>query len=128
MNFCFKLTESTNQFVTVEFDALFSSVQCTFKQPMTSGNEKSCSIVYGPGENCTNLLQRSGNRTSTHDIIVTINNLIIPNIWQENKFCSIITASAGPYVANIEKVFYSGKQLWYIWCTKIGMFEWWSRV
>ena len=89
----------------MEFDLLLSSVQCTFMQP--SRNEKSCSIAYGPGEQCTNLSQTSERRERTLNSVV-IDYLVLPYLQNESKFCSIVTASDGSLVARVERIFNTG--------------------
>lgn len=101
-------TESVNRFITVEFDAMRSSVQCTFRRSMAT-SEKSCNIVYGPGEHCTNLSQSRENMTNALDTVTVKDLIIVGTQYENSEFCSIITASDGSLVARVEHIFNTGK-------------------
>ena len=97
---------SRNQFVNVEFDLLSTSVHCVFKQ-QTSSTEKSCSIVYGPGEQCTNLSQSSSSRPNGLNSVV-IDYPALPLPQNESVYCFVLTAYDGTFSASIEGTFTTG--------------------
>jgi hypothetical protein len=99
-----QVSDSINEFVKIEFDALLPSIRCVFQQPRES--EKLCSIIYGPGQQCTDLSLTSEGRDNNLDsAVVVIDNLHLQN---ESLFCSIVTASDGTWTASIEKIFHMG--------------------
>ena len=102
-----QLSENTNRFVNVEFDLLSSSVHCVFEQQTLTSNEKSCSIVYGPGEQCRNLSQSSRSDSSTMNSIV-IDYQPFPSPQSESVYCYVLTATDGTFSASIEGTFSTG--------------------
>ena len=98
-----QLSGSTNQFVNVEFDLLSSSVHCVFKQ-QTSSTEKLCNIVYGPGEQCTNLSQSSSSQSNgLNSVDIDYRALPLPSVY-----CFVLTAYDGTFSASIEGTFTTG--------------------
>ena len=102
----FFILGSTNSLVQVEFDALLSSAQCIFMQP--TRNEKSCSIVYGPGEDCSNLSLSSESGITTLNYVTIIEGLLIPQLQSGSKVCWMVTASDGPHIARVEGILTAG--------------------
>lgn len=102
-----QLSENTNRFVNAEFDLLSSSVHCVFEQQTLISTEKSCSIVYGPGEQCTNLSQSSRNESSTTNSVIIDYQLPSPP-QRESVYCYVLTAYYGTFSASIEGTFSTG--------------------
>ena len=76
-----------------------------FKHPTM--NEKSCRIVYGSSEQCTNFSQnRESSKTTLNS--ATIKDVFTSHSQGENTFCSTITASDGSMVARIEAIISAG--------------------
>ena len=104
---------SINLFVEISYNALSSSVQCTFKQQTTS--TKRCSIVYAPHEDChnDNRSQASSGEISSTSVggvnSRTVDLSLNQHSLNASKFCLIVTATDGPTVAKVEGVFNIGK-------------------
>lgn len=96
-----------NQFVNVEFDLLSSSVHCIFEQQTLIGTDKSCSMVYGPGERCTNLSLSSRSQSTTSHFVVIDYHLFSPP-QNESVYCYVLTAFDGTLSASIEGTFSTG--------------------
>ena len=104
---CSQFLGSMNQFVNVEFDLLSSTVHCTFEQPALTSAKKSCSIVYGPGEQCTNLSLFSRSQSTTSNLVV-IDYHPLPSLQSESVYCYVLTAFDGTFSASIEGTFSTG--------------------
>ena len=96
-----------NQFVNIEFDLLSTSIRCVFKQQTLTTTEKSCSIVYGPGEQCTNLSLSSRSQASTTNFVI-IDYQPLPLPQSESVYCYLLTAYDGTFSASIEGTFSTG--------------------
>ena len=99
-----QFSDAINEFVKIEFDALLSSIHCVFQQP--TENEKQCSIIYGPGQQCIDLsLTSEGRNNNLDSTAVVIDDLHLRN---GSLFCSIVTASDGTWTTSIEKIIHTG--------------------
>lgn len=102
-----QLSDYTNRFVHVELDLLSSSVHCMFEQQTLTSNEKSCSIVYGPGEQCKNLSLSSRSESSITNSVI-IDYQLFPSPQNESVYCYVLTAFDGTFSASIEGTFSTG--------------------
>ena len=103
----------TNNFVRVRADLLSAAVSCEFIDDDQSNNIKSCSIVYGPVENCNRLqfpINHShvmlGNTTATSDSVVINLPVLSESIGKE--YCYIVTANNGTFMAIVKGTFSTG--------------------
>ena len=96
-------TESIQNFVSVEFNQTTKSVLCNFHN-QRGDSIKSCSTVYGPGEDCTNLSQSSsGNSTRANSIAV---DLMLQHVYGDSEiYCFHVTATSGTFTAVVQRIF-----------------------
>ena len=97
----------SNNFVQVIVDLSSSSVICKFIN-QEANHLKSCTITYGPGENCDNLSNHGlrSDTTSTSDSVV----IHLPGLAQARGmvYCYTITASNGTFTAMVMGAFSTG--------------------
>ena len=104
----------TNNFVRVRADLLLATIVCEFiDNDDQSNNLKSCSIAYGPVENCNRLqlpINHShimlGNTTAASDSVVINLPVLSESIGKE--YCYIVTASNGTFTAFVKGTFSTG--------------------
>ena len=104
----------TNNFVQVRADLLSAAFFCEFiDNNDQSNNLKSCSIAYGPVENCNRLqfpINHShvmlGNTTAVSDSVVINLPVLSESIGKE--YCYIVTASNGTFMAIVKGTFSTG--------------------
>ena len=89
-------------------DLLLSAVICKFIEDH-GNNMKSCTIAYGPGEACDNLIS---NHSLITDSTVTFDSVVInlPVLSQSRgmEYCYVVTASNGSFTAMVKGTFSTG--------------------
>ena len=99
-------TDLIKEFVNIEFNQTASSIECSFHNQQEN-TLTSCSAVFGPGQDCSNLSQSS----SENSTIVTDYSIIIHlNIDQHgtndiNPYCFHVTATNGSLTVTTRRVF-----------------------
>ena len=88
--------------VSVSFDLSSKQVICNFADH-DMRNEKTCKILYGPGNECNTWNSTktiTSSVTNTHSDSMTIGLTSLPN--KEPINCFIVTLTSGTFVAEIE--------------------------
>ena len=95
-------TDLIKEFVNIEFNQTASSIECSFHNQQEN-MLTSCSAVFGPGQECSNLSQSS----SENSTIATNNSIIIHlNIEHDiNPYCFHVTATNGSLTVTTRRVF-----------------------
>lgn len=103
VNVCY-ITDGTNMLVSVFFNQMAGTITCSFFNQEEIGN-LSCTVEYGPGEDCNNLTFTSqGTSSTSNSVILPLSN----SLSTVRVYCYTATASNRSHTVISMGIFYTG--------------------